>query len=236
MRGLDLARGAAIFDAPGFQLPRLATEDHTRGLRAGDDRKVWPLLRLAFQEGLICARPFTPARSVLRKRHRACRPAPLASIVVTAGDARSHRCLDEILGDGEHWGTTGDPKRAGAVVRRRINRDLAAGRETLAFAKIGQHLGVAPSDGTAHGPGVEISRMASDVRHVIEAGRATQHFASGNGDAPANQPQTGAARVGRVHPIGGRVPLHGSGGHRHRRHLGRPLAGFDQRHPARRIL
>jgi hypothetical protein len=52
----DLARAGAIFDTGGGQSSGLFFEDHAGGLRAGDDREVWPMLRLAFEEGVIGAR------------------------------------------------------------------------------------------------------------------------------------------------------------------------------------
>ena len=131
MRNQDLARAGAIFDAGGGQSSGLFFEDDAGGLRAGDDREVWPLLRLAFQEGVVSARSFALTYRVLGQRNRTRSTTPLASIVVTGRDARRYRRLDEFAGSLERWCAYGDPKRAGRIVRRRIDRGVGASPSLL---------------------------------------------------------------------------------------------------------
>jgi hypothetical protein len=138
---------------------------------------------------------------MLGQRNRTRSTTPIASIVITARDARRDCRLDEFACGLERWRARGDPKRAGRIVRRHIDRDVAAGRQSLAFAEIGQHLGIAPPGGAACGPRVKVARMAAHIHHVVEAGRAAEHLAARHRDAPPIEPETGFPGVGGVHPV-----------------------------------
>src|SRR6516162_6034814 len=96
---------------------------------------------------------------------------------------------------------------SGPVVRC-ADDDLVVGREALALAEIGQHLGVAPPGGTAFGPGVEVARMAPHIDHVVDAGRAAEHLSARHRDASPVEPEPGLAGIGGIHPVGGGVQLH----------------------------
>ena len=95
------------------------------------------------------------------------------------------------------------------IVRLGIDDDLIAGREPLTFAEVGKDVGIAPARRAAFGPRVEVARVASNVSHIVDAGRAAQHFAAGHGHAPSVQTEAGLAGVCRVHPVGDRIELQG---------------------------
>jgi len=65
-----------------------------------------------------------------------------------------------ILGFAFHWQSTRarEADLIHEMVRRRVDNDLVIGREALALAEIGQHLGVTPPGGAAFGPGVEVAQ------------------------------------------------------------------------------
>src|SRR5689334_1656516 len=101
--------------------------------------------------------------------------------------------------------------------------------DSLAFAKIRQHLGIAPAGGAAFGPLVEVAGMAAHVHHVVDAGGASEHFAARHRDAASIEAQSGLfARVGGVHPVDGGVELQGGTGDRDRGELRRAITGFDE--------
>src|SRR6185295_20377396 len=111
---------------------------------SSDDPEVGSALRLALKEGAVGTGPFAQPRVGLHKRHNARRSAPIATVVVSARDAGCLGRLDEFPRAWEHRRAHRNPKRTGAVVRRRIDRYLVAWRESLALAEVGQHIGVAP--------------------------------------------------------------------------------------------
>jgi hypothetical protein len=93
-------------------------------------------------------------------------------------------------------------------VHRCVDGDLAVGREALALAEIGQHLGVGPPGGAAFGPGVEVARMTAHIDHIVDPGRAAEHLSAQHWDASAVEAEPGLTGIGGVHPVGGGVQLH----------------------------
>src|SRR5271165_7692843 len=108
----------------------------------------------------------------------------------------------------QYWVAHGNPEWAGRIVCWRVDDDLAAGREALALAEVGQYLGVAPAGGAACRPGIKVAGVAAHVHHVIDAGRAAEHLAARHRDASPVEPEPGLAGIGRIHPVGGGGQLH----------------------------
>ena len=101
---ISISPEAVRYSTPvAVSLPASEFEDNTRGLSARYDREVRPPLWLAFQEGLIRARPLALPCGALHERYRTGGSTPVSPIVVAAWDASGNRCLYEITSCLKHW-------------------------------------------------------------------------------------------------------------------------------------
>ena len=231
-----LAGGVLVFDTGGDGAPTFAFEQHPGRPRAGDDRQIGTLLRLAGEEGLIGARSAPVPRRELCQGCDTARRIAVAAVVVAPRDAGGDRRLDELPRRRQDRVAHRHAERPLCIVCGLVNDDLGARRQPLAFLEIGEHLRIAPAGGTALGPGIEVAGITTHVHHVIDAGRAAEHLATRHRHTPTIEPEPGLARIGRVHPIRRRIERHRRRRDRQRGDLRRPLARLDQCHPARWIL
>ena len=202
----------------------------------GDDLEVGSLLDLSLEERPVRARALPVPGRGLQERHHAVGILSAATVVVTDRDPGCGRRFHELLRGAQHRRTHRDAERAFRVVRVGIDGDVAARRQAFTLLEVGQHLVVAPAGRAIRRPRVEISGMTTDVRHVVDAGRAAEHLPARDHHAALGETEPRVARIRGVHPVGVGVPLQRRACRRHQLLDRRCTTGFDQRHPARRIL
>src|ERR1700685_2932139 len=124
----------------------------------------------------------------MHERDDACRTAPVAAVVVAARDPSGFSGLNKFPGADQDWRTDGNPEGTAGIVRFGIDHDLLTQCEPFTLAEVGEYVRIAPTGGAALSPRVGVSWMASDPRHVIEPGRASEHLAAGDGDPSSVKP------------------------------------------------
>ena len=153
---------------------------------------------ILLEERVVGARPPACPRGRLEERHDAGRATPVVSVIVTARYASRHGGLHELTRALEYRGAHGHPKGAGGAVRGRVDGNVVAGLESLALPEVRQHLAVAPPGGTALRPGVEVTRVATHVSHVVHprgCRRASCPAASSSAPAASPSPHFPASAV-----------------------------------------
>src|SRR5215472_17009445 len=234
--GTFVSVGRPVLDAGRDLLPCRTFQDHARCLRVGDDREVRSSFGFALEKRMVGTRPLALAGRGLEQGHDAACTTAGSSVVIAAGNPARHGGVHELPRPRKDWRAHGDAERTVCVMRVTIDRDVVARREPLALLEVRQHLAVAPSDGAAFGPAVEIAGMTAYVCHVVDPGRSAEHLASRHHHAPFLQSQPALACIGRVHPVCRRVLLQQRTGSRNRFLRGWASTRFEQRDATGRIF
>ncbi len=232
----DLAVGGPVLDPGCPQLTGITVQDDSGHVRPADHLEVRSLLDIALEERVIRTGPLPGASGRLQERNDPVRTAAVTAVVVATRNPCGDRRVDEVLCADEHRCPHRHAEGTLGVVGISVDDDVAARRQPLALLEVGQHVVVAPPGGTVRGPGVEVARMASDVRHVVDAGRTAEHLAARHHHSTVGETETAAAGVGRVHPVGVGVHLQHRAGGGHQRLGWRRATGLQKRDSARRIL